>query len=470
MYYSKLKQVDVNKNQIKTLLFKKRFYKIVIFLIFIGTILYIIDFSTNSIHLPSKLEFYTRFMRFKGDDDDWEAAPGLNKDSEHFFVNTIGCKMPNFPVFDSFVQQYIIKEKPPRCKMPLTSSDDQYLWIGLDQRHMAKIYNIKNTTLLRCYYKAFHRINDFAVEYDNNVTTFDYGNKVKIDKEFIRVDCYYGELGNIYKDFHVFPQKVTTRKPLLTTSNTADQDPKLNVMVFGLDSVSRLNLRRQMNATVNYMLDNLKGFEFLGYNKVGDNTYPNLIPVLTGFDTEEMTASCLPFDNSTYDDCYFMWNQFEKHGYRTLFAEDITWVGLFNFFRKGFVRQPTDYFLRNILLEMEKNVASTKRGNFDLCLGGRTPLDFIIQYLHKFTKATANEPTFSFFWSSSMTHDFLNFPKLIDYKIRSLLKTLSLDGYLNRTLLIMMSDHGMRWGKFRNTYQGIRPLLYVYISTKFNNV
>jgi hypothetical protein len=86
MYISHLKAADLNKNQIRALLFKKRFYKLVIFLIFIGTILYIIDFSTTSINLPAKLEFYTRLLKLESDND-WNAD--ADKDSEHFFVNTV---------------------------------------------------------------------------------------------------------------------------------------------------------------------------------------------------------------------------------------------------------------------------------------------------------------------------------------------------------------------------------------------
>jgi hypothetical protein len=416
--------------------------------------MYITYFSKYSKDIPSKLQIYKKFIQTKGDDDDWESLIGLNKDREHFFINTIGCKMPNFPIFSSLVQKYMEKDVLPICTAPLTSSDGQYLWFGLDHENMSKIYNITNTSLLACNYQAFRRLNDFKVEYEKNATAFAYGKKVKIDKEFIKVECDYGKLGNVYKDFHVFPQKNITRNPVLTTGNITDQNPKLNVMVFGLDSVSRLNLRRQMNATVHYMLDKLKAFEFLGYNKVGDNTYPNLIPVLSGFDTKELTASCLPFDNSTFDKCSFVWNQYKKHGFTTLFAEDITWVGLFNYCRKGFVGQPTDYFLRNILVEMEKKIATCKRGNFNICLGGRTPLEFLLEYLHKFIKVTADEPTFSFYWSSSMSHDFLSWPKFMDNKITTLLETLNLDGYLNKTVLIMMSDHGLRFGSFRDTYQG----------------
>lgn len=54
-------------------------------------------------------------------------------------------------------------------------------------------------------------------------------------------------------------------------------------MVIGLDSMSRLNFMRQLAQSYKYITKELQGIVMLGFNKVGENTFPNLIPMLTGY-------------------------------------------------------------------------------------------------------------------------------------------------------------------------------------------
>lgn len=53
--------------------------------------------------------------------------------------------------------------------------------------------------------------------------------------------------------------------------------PKINIMLLGIDSVSRLNFLRHMHRTKAF-LEN-KGFiPLLGHHKVGENSFPNILP------------------------------------------------------------------------------------------------------------------------------------------------------------------------------------------------
>ena len=45
-----------------------------------------------------------------------------------------------------------------------------------------------------------------------------------------------------------------------------------------------------------------------------DNTYPNLIPLLTGLNVSEFEVKCIPDD--FYDECYMIWKDFVKKGIR----------------------------------------------------------------------------------------------------------------------------------------------------------
>ena len=65
-----------------------------------------------------------------------------------------------------------------------------------------------------------------------------------------------------------------------------------------------------------------------------------------------------------------------------------------------------------------------------------------------------NELYFTFLFSTRLSHDYLNNAGLLDDVYHHLLETIHKAGYLNDTILIFFSDHGMRWGEIMLTSQG----------------
>jgi membrane-anchored protein YejM (alkaline phosphatase superfamily) len=105
---------------------------------------------------------------------------------------------------------------------------------------------------------------------------------------------------------------------------------------------------------------------------------------------------------------------------------------------------------------MEKDVAYNKLGNYKLCLGSQRPVDVLLKYIRKFLKSMTEQLSFSFFWTSSMTHDFINYPLLIDNDLSELLLQMKDQKHLDNTILFVLSDHGIRFGSFRQTtFQGM---------------
>lgn len=55
-----------------------------------------------------------------------------------------------------------------------------------------------------------------------------------------------------------------------------------------------------------------------------------------------------------------------------------------------------------------------------------------------------------------MTHDFINHPVLIDRDLSDLLMLMKNEKVLDRTIVFMLADHGLRFGSFRQTtFQGM---------------
>lgn len=123
----------------------------------------------------------------------------------------------------------------------------------------------------------------------------------------------------------------------------------MNVIILGIDSMSRLNMHRELPLTMQ-ALKSVGAVPLLGYNKVADNTFPNLMPLLTGLGELELRDGCpWPGPDHVLDACPFIWKQYATNGFRTVYAEDCAWMSTFNYAKLGFLQPPTDYYARPFL-------------------------------------------------------------------------------------------------------------------------
>ncbi|KAF5293098.1 hypothetical protein FQA39_LY13708 [Lamprigera yunnana] len=374
-----------------------------------------------------------------------------NTELDEFLIKTEGCRIPYMDPFDKAVREYIGKEEPVVCYQNIPPLMDSNLTSIYILNNSLVDYNITNVKALNCCYSSFKRVDSSPNEDDNKVE-FDscvaFNNSVQIDTDFVRVTCEYNNT-EIYKDFFAFV-------PLRTKyRNTPGSSKKLSVLMVGLDAVSRVNLHRQMPKTIQTLRE-IGATEFLGYNKVADNTFPNLVPVLTGLLESELKEKCWFNTTDKFDKCWFVWNDYSKNNYSTVFGEDSTWMGIFNYIKRGFSKQPTDYYWGPFDAVAENEIGGEYRMNVFQCIGSREIYKVLLDYIMKYSETMhRNEiPYFGLFWGSSLSHDFLNKPQLGDDYYAKFFKQLSDTGILNNTVLIFMSDHGIRWDDIRSTYQG----------------
>ena len=117
-----------------------------------------------------------------------------------------------------------------------------------------------------------------------------------------------------------------------------------NVLLLAIDATSYVNFKRHFNKTQE-LLKGKDFFELRGYNKVGQNTFPNMIPFLTGHHSRELVSD-ERLNRINFDDWPIIWKKYSEKGFLTAFLEEMSWCGLFHFNLKGFKAQPTDYQLR----------------------------------------------------------------------------------------------------------------------------
>lgn len=209
----------------------------------------------------------------------------------------------------------------------------------------------------------------------------------------------------------------------------------LNVIIMGNDALSRGNLRRNLPQTFNYLKKQLHAIDFQGYTKIGDNTDPNLTAVLMGLTKEELkNHSCQQRKSgkkSKHDDCPLMWKNYAKSGYATAYAEDGAWMGFLHFNKIGYVKAPTDYYNRPYFLVSESNIGHNGGhggSNAKMCQGEKKSISVIQDYSLAVAEALQEMPYFGFYWTASLSHDYLNVAAAADEPNLKYLKELKAKG------------------------------------------
>jgi hypothetical protein len=83
---------------------------------------------------------------------------------------------------------------------------------------------------------------------------------------------------------------------------------------------------------------------------VGENTFPNAVPFMSGYSESDIRQICFLTKETPQDDCPYIWKRFSTANYLTAYAEDSPRLGAFNYLKTGFVKQPVDFYLRPFFL------------------------------------------------------------------------------------------------------------------------
>ncbi|CAG4944113.1 unnamed protein product [Colias eurytheme] len=393
---------------------------------------------------------------------------------ESYTIKTEGCTIPGLQPFDDSIKKFIERPKNVKqCENPNTSLLDKnrtHIWINSKN---LRYFNLTENANITCCYKSFYRplaVDDVSsAEIDDRVKyneCIEFSASIEVINEYVKVSCVH-EYITIFEQFFAF----TPKKPLFNRNDDFIENPTAyNVIVIGIDAISRLNFHRTMPKTLGF-LRKRGAIELLGYNKVGDNTFPNLIPMLLGIQEQDLKKTCWPNTKSTFDNCPFIWNSFKSAGFYTAFGEDSASLGTFNFEKFGFIQSPTDYYLHTFMHEAEKYSGNNRDFNSYICMGNSYFYNVLLDYIENLTNALKTSKLFGFFWEVTMSHDYLNYPMLMDDSYERFLMSLDESGYLESTVLILLSDHGIRWGDIRFTKQGRLeerlPLIHILLPSSF---
>ncbi|CAM1154486.1 Uncharacterised protein PB.8898, partial [Pycnogonum litorale] len=221
-----------------------------------------------------------------------------------------------------------------------------------------------------------------------------------------------------------------------------------------------------------YLRDTMKSEIFKGYVKVGSNTFPNLATLLVGVHPE--MKSDLKFlkkkESDPHDFWPFIWKNYSSEGYRTFFAEDYPKFNIFHHGRGGFIKQPTDHYIRTFWQASD----SILKFSTTYCFGSYPRYQIQTNYVKNFIQQLKGvTPFWGISLISEICHNFLNTVGFADDGFVDFLKEIYEGKYLDDTIFVFFSDHGNRMDTIRQTYIGsiedYMPLFTIYLPNRIRS-
>lgn len=381
-----------------------------------------------------------------------------------YTIHTEECTITGMSEFSESINK-IVSEPPGihNCTSaePLVANNASHIWV---KREAFDLYNIVSEDQFYCCYKFFSA----PINLDNVVYSDckEFLTVIKVENEFVYIDCYYSD-EEIYRDFFLFN---IHEDKTLNTFNMTFKDESYNILILGMESMSRLNFHRTMPLTSLFLKEN-GVVELLGYGKLGDNSYPNLFPLLTGQSFKDVKETCIRNHVFSFEKCpnAFIWDKFKKIGYHTALGSDSV-AGLLGSYEYSMPRIPTDFYLQPFILETWK-LFKNQYYHYHSCQGSKFYYKILLEYIYELTQHSKHNRLFGMFWEESISHENLNNPHIMDKSYYNFLTNLQQDNYLSKTIVIFVSDHGMRWGSIVSTEQGrleaLLPLLGILFPEKF---
>jgi len=268
--------------------------------------------------------------------------------------------------------------------------------------------------------------------------------KATVKADFVRVDVATTSSWRTNSDVHM---QVSPKEEVIARPVKPGGIP-LDIALIMFDSTSAANFKRKMPNTLQYLTKNLNSILLEGETIVGDGTTAQLCAMLTGIaEKKQPEARRSESSSDTVDKWRWIFRDFKQKGYATLFSEDNSRFGSFNYRLHGFKDPPTDHFARPFWLEADKLLDN-------YCIGSRAAHNISLEYLLSFFRAYKSKPKFSLTTHADISHDDQNAIGYVDDDLKSILQTLENENFLVNTLLIIFGDHGARFSDLRKTIQG----------------
>lgn len=167
--------------------------------------------------------------------------------------------------------------------------------------------------------------------------------------------------------------------------------------------------------------------------------------LFVGHTETELPEARRGYTNSTTVDSWpWIFKEYRKHGYVTMYSEDDAYYNAFNYRLHGFKNSPADHYSRPFW-----QAARTE----GYCIKATPQAQLHFSYIESFMSAYKEIPKLGLAFLASVSHSNMNTLKPAQKFVLNFLKSIKAKGLLENTMLVVFSDHGMRFGEARVTMQ-----------------
>eukprot|EP00795_Rhopilema_esculentum_P016698 gene16698-8146_t len=254
-------------------------------------------------------------------------------------------------------------------------------------------------------------------------------------------------------DFHLYAAPIPEDKLPKIDPKNKGKGLKSNIAFVMFDSQSNANFHRSMQRSMSFMKSDKNTVIFKAQTVVGDATSPQLIAMLTGKRITDLPEARRNIKGAGYiDDWPFIFKDLHQNGYITQFAEDDPSIGAFNLRFWGFLQSPTVHYGRPYWIDAMPHCIGYLDTQF--CIGDRSLHRINMDYMMSLYKTHPGKRKFTLIMTSKLVHDNFFSVQRADGDVVQLLSQTKGRGLLNDTILVVLGDHGARYGPLRETIQG----------------
>ncbi|CAG9335001.1 unnamed protein product [Blepharisma stoltei] len=266
---------------------------------------------------------------------------------------------------------------------------------------------------------------------------------------------------------------MNTTEKITKMMNSSSIKP-LTVLLIVFDSLSRQQFYQNFPNFITYMNDSLINeasnkylvYDFPFHNALGENTIPNMLPLLYGFSLKKVKEdlSGFSYKNASYYEeftkyqRYAIWKHYNKLGFVTMFGFETV---------EEYLNPYTGYkIISDHMASNFWHIAREYNGYYDFnpmerCIGEHYSHNFLLNYTSSFINNYKSHNKFSYIHLME-GHEYTG--KAIKTVDKDLLRfindTLSLYNELDEDLaIIITSDHGLHVGKWNYFEEGTKENL-----------
>ena len=357
------------------------------------------------------------------------------------------CVAADFPLWPPAFIPHFQKMAPLRCGL----LEDN--WVEVDNGTI--IISPKAVMIhgdIHCEYMSFTRLDDYKITWGKRVADMKSGSPIQTD--FFRVKCQADDNAT-YKNTHA---AIARKQELVAPPGSHQEASGMNILMIAFDSVSRLTWMRNLPRTYHFLVTVLGGVVLNGYNIVGDDTPAALLPILTGRTEQELPNARRHEAGARHiDEHPWIWKDLKKLGYVTQYGVDRNCCNTFTNAMLGFKAQPVDHYFLPYTIETKHRLIYEK----PLCAGSLPRHMVFFNYARQlFRTYPRRTRKFSFLLHTELSHAQSDQLQLADDDMTDFLQDMYSSGYLDDTVLVVMSDHGARYSFIRYTLQGNTAIVF----------